>query len=220
MAQPPPAVGLKYLMTDLLIIDYGMGNLRSVQKAVERVGFAAPISSDPDAVLKADRIILPGVGAFSDAIKCLHEKNLAEPIRQCIRRGTPFLGICLGLQLLFDESFEDGRHQGLGVLRGTVERFNPHPPGKPHLKVPHIGWNRIAIRRSAPLLDGVPDGSHMYFVHSYYVKPADASVISTETDYGVCFVSMVWKDNLFATQFHPEKSQTCGLRILTNFCRI
>jgi len=207
-------------MARLLIIDYGMGNLRSVQKAVERIGFEAPITSDPDAVLKADRLILPGVGAFADAIRCLNEKNLGEPIRQCIRRGTPLLGICLGLQLLFDESFEDGRHAGLGILRGTVERFDSQPLGKPRLKVPHMGWNRITIRRPAPVLEGVPDGSHMYFVHSYYVKPADPSVTATETDYGGPFTSMVWKDNLVATQFHPEKSQTCGLRILTNFCRM
>jgi len=206
-------------MTRLLIIDYGMGNLRSVQKAVERIGCDAPISNDPDAVRKADRLILPGVGAFADAIACLKEKGLVDPIKEFIRSGRPFLGICLGLQMLFEESFEDGRHAGLGILKGTVQRFDPHPPGGPHIKVPHIGWNRIRIRRQAGVLEGVPDGSHMYFVHSYYVKPADASVVATETEYGSMFTSMVWKENVCATQFHPEKSQTHGLRLLLNFCR-
>ena len=205
-------------MAGLVIIDYGMGNLRSVQKAVERVGFAAPVTDDPDAVRKADKLILPGVGAFADAIACLREKQLIEPIRECIRRGSPFLGICLGLQMLFEESFEDGRHAGLGILRGTVERFSPDAPDGSRLKVPHMGWNRIRIKAKAPVLDGVPDGAHMYFVHSYYVKPTDRSVVATETDYGAPFTSMIWKDNVSATQFHPEKSQTHGLRILLNFC--
>ena len=205
-------------MAGLVIIDYGMGNLRSVQKAVERVGFAAPITNDPEAVRTADKLILPGVGAFADAIACIREKQLVEPILESIRRGSPFLGICLGLQMLFEESFEDGRHAGLGILRGTVERFTPHAPDGSRRKVPHMGWNRIRIRATAPMLAGVPDGAHMYFVHSYYVKPADPSVVAAETDYGGPFTSMVWKDNVCATQFHPEKSQTHGLRILLNFC--
>lgn len=204
----------------LLIIDYGMGNLRSVQKAIERVGLDAPITDDPDAVRKADKIVLPGVGAFADAMNALHDKGLVEPIKESISAGKPFLGICLGLQMLFDESFEDGRHRGLGVLAGTVERFDPAPAGRPRLKVPHIGWNRIRIKSTAPVLDGVPDGVHMYFVHSYYVKPSDPGVIATETDYGLPFTSMVWRDNVFATQFHPEKSQAYGLRMLANFCRM
>lgn len=207
-------------MLKLVIIDYGMGNLRSVQKAVERIGFDAPVTDDPDAVRKADKIILPGVGAFSDAMNALREKDLIEPITQSIRAGAPFLGICLGLQMLFDESFEDGRHRGLGVLKGTVEKFDPAPPGQPRLKVPHIGWNQIRVQQQAPILDEVPDGVHMYFVHSYYVKPSDPSVTATETDYGAAFTSMVWKDNVFATQFHPEKSQAHGLRMLLNFCRM
>jgi len=206
-------------MTNLLIIDYGMGNLRSVQKAVEHLGFQAAISDDPALAASAGRIILPGVGAFADAMACLAAKGLVEPVRAFIREGRPFLGICLGLQMLFEESFEDGRHRGLGILEGTVERFAP-PAGGPPLKVPHMGWNRIAIRRPAPVLDGVPDGTHFYFVHSYYVKPADASVIAAETDYGGPFTSMIRKGNLFATQFHPEKSQACGLRLLGNFCRL
>jgi len=204
----------------LLIIDYGMGNLRSVQKAVERVGFDAAVTDDPDAVRRADKIILPGVGAFADAINALHQKHLVDPIEEFIRSGSPFLGICLGLQMLFEESFEDGPHRGLGVLAGTVEKFDPAPPGRPRLKVPHMGWNRIAVRKKAPILDGVPDGVHMYFVHSYYVKPADRAVIAAETDYGGFFTSMIWRDNVFATQFHPEKSQAHGLRMLSNFCRM
>ena len=204
----------------MLIIDYGMGNLRSVQKAIERVGFDAPITDDPDAVRKADKIILPGVGAFADAMNALREKDLVDPIQEFIRSGSPFLGICLGLQMLFDEGFEDGRHRGLGVLAGTVERFDPAPPGQQRLKVPHMGWNRIAVRKDAPILDGVPDGVHMYFVHSYYVKPTDRAVIATETDYGALFTSMISRDNVFATQFHPEKSQAHGLRMLSNFCRM
>jgi len=204
----------------LVIVDYDMGNLRSVQKAVERVGFSAEISGDPAAVRRADKLILPGVGAFADAMNALTQKGLVAPIKDYIASGSPFLGICLGLQLLFDESFEDGRHSGLGVLPGTVVKFDPRPPGGPHLKVPHMGWNRINIRRQAPVLDGVPHGAHMYFVHSYYVRPADPRVIAAETDYGGPFTSMVWRDNLFATQFHPEKSQAAGLRMLSNFCRM
>jgi glutamine amidotransferase len=203
-----------------LIIDYGMGNLRSVQKAIERVGFDAPITDDADTVRKADKIVLPGVGAFADAINALHNRGLVDPIKESVGAGTPFLGICLGLQMLFDESFEDGRHRGLGILAGTVEKFEPAPPGRPRLKVPHMGWNQINIKSPAPILDGVPNGVHMYFVHSYYVKPSDPEVVATETEYGAPFTSMVWRDNVFATQFHPEKSQAYGLRMLANFCRM
>ena len=203
-----------------LIIDYGMGNLRSVQKAIERVGFDAPITDDADTVRKADKIVLPGVGAFADAINALHNRGLVDPIKESVGAGTPFLGICLGLQMLFDESFEDGRHRGLGILAGTVEKFEPAPPGRPRLKVPHMGWNQIDIKSPAPILDGVPNGVHMYFVHSYYVKPSDPEVVATETEYGAPFTSMVWRDNVFATQFHPEKSQAYGLRMLANFCRM
>jgi len=204
----------------IVIIDYDMGNLRSVQKAIERVGYSAEISGDPAAVRSADKLILPGVGAFADAIAALEAKGLVEPVRSFIASGSPFFGICLGLQLLFDESFEDGRHRGLGVLAGTVEKFDARPAGGPHLKVPHMGWNRINFRRNAPLLDGVVQGAHMYFVHSYYVKPADPAVIAAETEYGGPFTSIVWSNNIFATQFHPEKSQAAGLRMLLNFCRM
>ena len=207
-------------MSKNLIIDYGMGNLRSVQKAIERVGHSAVVSDDAEAVRSADRLILPGVGAFADAIAALREKDLVEPIRESIRSGKPFLGICLGLQLLFDVSRENGEHAGFGIIEGTVEPFEHAPIGAKQVKVPHMGWNRIRIRAQAPVLAGVPDGARMYFVHSYYVKPANSSFVAAETDYSITFASMVWKDNIFATQFHPEKSQAHGLRLLSNFCNL
>jgi imidazole glycerol-phosphate synthase subunit HisH len=197
----------------VLIVDYGMGNLRSVQKALERIGQAAVISSDPNRVAEASKIILPGVGAFRDAIGRLHESGLAAPVVEHIQSGKPCLGICLGLQLLFTISYEDGEHRGLNLLEGEVVRF----PNRPGLKVPHMGWNQVEIRRPVSLLRGVPDGSCFYFVHSYYVVPRDPSVIATETDYAGPFTSMIWRDNLFATQFHPEKSQNVGLAVLKRF---
>jgi glutamine amidotransferase len=200
----------------LLIIDYQMGNLRSVQKGFEKVGHNATIASDPAAVLAADKIVLPGVGAFPDAIAELRRRNLVEPIRECIAAGKPFLGICLGLQLLFDVGHEGGRHEGLGILRGEVARFDL--PAE--YKVPHMGWNRLNLRRRPPILEGLDEGVFAYFVHSYYVVPQDRGVIATETDYGGPFCSMVWRDNIFATQFHPEKSQSDGLRILKNFAEL
>jgi glutamine amidotransferase len=200
----------------IAIIDYQMGNLRSVQKGFEKVGHRATITSDPAELAKADKVVLPGVGAFADAMAELERRDLVEPIRRAVDSGKPFLGICLGLQLLFDVGHEDGRHQGLGILRGEVVRFQvPH-----EYKVPHMGWNQLAFRRPAPILEGLPDGMHCYFVHSYYVVPADRSVIATETDYPAPFCSMVWRDNLFATQFHPEKSQLQGLAMLKNFAEL
>jgi len=197
----------------LAIIDYQMGNLRSVQKGFERVGAAAEIVSDPDLIRKADKIVLPGVGAFGDAIAELRRRNLVEPICESVRAGKPFLGICLGLQMLFDVGYEGGEHRGLGLLGGECRRFElPH-----EFKVPHMGWNRALIRRPAPELAGIADDEHFYFVHSYYVVPRDKNVIATETDYGGLFCSSVWHENIFATQFHPEKSQGKGLEILRNF---
>jgi glutamine amidotransferase len=197
----------------LAIIDYQMGNLRSVQKGFEKVGHQAVITSDPDVLRRATKVVLPGVGAFGDAMAELRRRDLVEPIRDAIHAGKPFLGICLGLQLLFDKGHEGGEHQGLGVLPGKVVRFElPHD-----YKVPHMGWNQLLIRRPAPILDGLGEGTHVYFVHSYYVVPEDASVVATETEYGQPFCSMVWRDNVYATQFHPEKSQADGLRILRNF---
>jgi glutamine amidotransferase len=197
----------------LAIIDYQMGNLRSVQKAFHHVGHAAEITSDPAVVARAERIVLPGVGAFCDAVHELRARGLVEPIREAIQSGRPFLGICLGLQLLFDVSYEDGEHEGLGVLRGKVVRFEVPAP----YKVPHMGWNQIRIRRRPPLLNGIESGAHLYFVHSYYVVPDDPELIAVEVDYPAPFCAMVWRENVCATQFHPEKSQACGLRILKNF---
>jgi glutamine amidotransferase len=200
----------------ICIIDYGMGNLRSVQKGFERVGHAAIVTSDPAAVAAAEKVVLPGVGAFEDAMSELTRRGLVAPVLNAINGGKPFLGICLGLQLLFDTSYENGTHRGLGVLRGEVVRFQL-PKG---FSVPHMGWNQLAVRRPAPLLEGIADGTYVYFVHSYYVAPADAQVIATETDYGGPFCSMIWRDNVYATQFHPEKSQAEGLRMLKNFAEL
>ena len=200
----------------ITIIDYGMGNLRSVQKAFEKVGFPALVTGDPAQVSAAEKVVLPGVGAFEDAIAELRRRDLVKPVRTAIDAGKPFLGICLGLQLLFDVGYENGRHEGLGVLRGEVVRFDL-PKG---YAVPQMGWNQLEIRRPAPILDGIADGTYVYFVHSYYVVPKDAEVIATETDYGGPFCSMIWRDNVFATQFHPEKSQSDGLQILKNFAEL
>ncbi len=202
----------------IAIIDYGMGNLRSVQKAFEKVGYEARVTSDPKVVLEAERVVLPGVGAFRDCIRNLEEGGFIEPILRVIREGRPFLGICLGLQLLFTESEEFGLHRGLDVIPGRVVRFaDGLKDGDEDLKVPHMGWNQLAIKRRPPALAGIADGSNFYFVHSYYVKPDDPSVVATTTDYGGEFCSSVWKDNIVATQFHPEKSQEKGLAILKNF---
>ena len=202
----------------ITVIDYGMGNLRSVQKAFERVGFAAKVTDDPREVEKAQRLVLPGVGAFRDCMANLREGGFIEPILRHVESGRPFLGICLGLQLLFSESEEFGRHRGLGIVPGKVVRF---PEGMrengEELKVPHMGWNRIAIRTPAPIFRGIEDGAFVYFVHSYYVVPDDLSLVATETEYGISFCSAIWKDNVMATQFHPEKSQATGLKILENF---
>jgi imidazole glycerol-phosphate synthase subunit HisH len=203
-------------MTKIAIIDYQMGNLRSVQKGFEKVGRRATITSDLRELAAADKIVLPGVGAFGDAIAELRRRELVQPIRDAIAAGKPFLGICLGLQLLFDVGYEGGEFEGLGVLRGKVVRFDLAPP----LKVPHMGWNRGAIKRRAPALEGIADGTFFYFVHSYYVVPEDKRVVAIETEYGHPFCAAVWRENLFATQFHPEKSQAEGLKILKNFAEL
>jgi imidazole glycerol-phosphate synthase subunit HisH len=200
----------------IAIIDYQMGNLRSVQKALEKVGAQAEITSSASDIAKAEKVILPGVGAFEDAIAELRKRDLVGPIKDAIAADKPFLGICLGLQLLFDVSYENGTHEGLGVIPGEVVRFDV--PAE--LKVPHMGWNGLSIRRRPPMLEGVADGTHVYFVHSYYVKPRDPAVVATETDYGGQFCSMIWRGNLMATQFHPEKSQADGLRLLRNFAAL
>jgi glutamine amidotransferase len=197
----------------IAIIDYGMGNLRSVQKGFEKTGHAATVTSDPAEIRAAAKVVLPGVGAFGDAMEELRRRNLIEPVKEAIAAGKPFLGICLGLQLLFEVGHEGGRHEGLGVLPGDVVRFDlPH-----EYKVPHMGWNQLEIVRPAPILSGLTSGTHVYFVHSYYVVPRNRDVIAAETTYGLPFTSVVWRDNLVATQFHPEKSQADGLKILKNF---
>jgi len=200
----------------IAIVDYQMGNLRSVQKGFEKVGFEAEIVSDPERLLKADKVVLPGVGAFRDAIGELRRRELVEPLREIIRSGKPFLGICLGLQLLFDVSFEDGEYEGLKILPGKVVRFQLPET----FKVPHMGWNQVEVRRRAPILHDLADGTYFYFVHSYYVVPAQPEVIALEADYGGPFCAMVWRDNLFATQFHPEKSQAAGLKLLQHFAEL
>lgn len=205
-------------MSAIVIIDYGMGNLRSVQKAFEQVGGNAVVTADPAVAARADKLVLPGVGAFRDCMRNLEAGGFVAPIREHIASGKPFLGICLGLQLLFTESEEFGRHQGLDIIPGKVVRFpDGAHEGDALLKVPHMGWNRIGLRRPAPLFQGVEDGSFVYFVHSYYVVPADPAVIATETGYGRNFCSSIWRDNVMATQFHPEKSQGVGLKMLKNF---
>jgi glutamine amidotransferase len=203
-------------MPMIAIIDYEMGNLRSVQKGFERVGHSAVITSDPAVLADAAKIVLPGVGAFRDAIAALRERKLVEPIRAAIATGRPFLGICLGLQLLLDKSYEDGEFEGLGVIPGEVVRFDV--PAQ--FKVPHMGWNELQFRRRPPVFDGIDNGAHFYFVHSYYVVPRDSSVVATETEYSAPFCSSIWRDNVFAVQFHPEKSQAAGLQLLKNFAEL
>lgn len=205
----------------IAIIDYGMGNLRSVQKGFERVGFASEITADPARILAAEKIVLPGVGAFRDCIHNLRQGGFVEPILQVIAEGRPFLGVCLGLQLLFSESEEFGLHKGLGVIPGRVVRF---PEGmkdqREKLPVPHMGWNQITLTGATPLFEGIQDGSNVYFVHSYYVKPDDPTVVAATCNYGLEFCAAIRKDNVIATQFHPEKSQAIGLQMLKNFAEM
>jgi glutamine amidotransferase len=203
-------------MKPIVIVDYGMANLRSVQKAFEKVGHEAVITADPNRVAEAGKLVLPGVGAFRDAIAGLHEADLAAPIRAHVRSGKPFLGICLGLQLLFTTSHEDGEHAGLNLFPGEVVRF----PDVPGLKVPHMGWNQLRRCKPAPLFDDLPDGAAVYFVHSYYVVPRDPRLTATATDYPTPFTSAIRHENVFATQFHPEKSQRVGLGILRHFAAL
>ncbi len=198
----------------IAIVDYGMGNLRSVQKAFERVGHAALITDRPEDVARAERVVLPGVGAFGDAMANLKRAELIDPIVKSISEGRPFLGICVGLQLLFAEGEEMGWHRGLDVLPGRVRRF---PEGE---RVPQIGWNQIHIQSETPLLEGIPDGSFFYFVHSYYVDPESPDDVITTTDYGIDYTSIAGRGNALGIQFHPEKSQDLGLRILKNFAEL
>jgi glutamine amidotransferase len=195
-----------------------MGNLRSVQKGFEKVGADAVITADPRVVLEADKVVLPGVGAFRDCMRNLEQAAFIEPIMQVIAQGRPFLGICVGMQLLFTDSVEFGLYQGLDIIPGHVLRF---PEGMREeaeaLKVPHMGWNQLSFKQRPIPFEGIQDQVNVYFVHSYYVKPDEDSVIATTTGYGIEFCSSICKDNIVATQFHPEKSQDVGLRILKNF---
>ncbi|MQL53897.1 imidazole glycerol phosphate synthase subunit HisH [Desulfofundulus thermobenzoicus] len=195
----------------IAIVDYGMGNLRSVHKAMEKVGFAAAVVREPEEVVAARGVVLPGVGAFRDAMANLRRAALDEAVKQAIGRGKPFLGICLGLQLLFETSEEFGSTHGLGIFPGRVRRL---PPG---LKIPHMGWNHVHWQKPVPLTRGIPDGTAFYFVHSYYVDPGDQDLVAGVTDYGIPVTAMVSRDNVFGIQFHPEKSSTLGLKILQNF---
>ena len=200
----------------IIVVDYGMGNLRSVSKALESLGASVRVSSAPKDVAAADKLILPGVGAFPAAMRELAARRLIDPVRAAIASGRPYLGICLGLQLLFEDSEEGEGAEGLGVLPGRVRRFALS--GSSALKVPHMGWNQVLRDQGeCLLLQGIPDGSFFYFVHSYYADPADRAVSALTADYGVPFTAMVCRRNLYATQFHPEKSQAIGLQLLKNF---
>ncbi len=199
----------------IVIVDYGMGNLRNVQKGFEKIGFQARLTRNKNEIGRASAIVLPGVGAFKDCVENLEKYGLVEPLLRSIEKGKPYLGICLGLQILFSESEEFGSHKGLDLIKGKVVRFVPDPEHK----VPHMGWNTIGKEKEAPLLRGIESGDFFYFVHSYYVIPDQTQWVSSLTTYGKSFVSSIWKENLFATQFHPEKSQQKGLRILENFAK-
>jgi len=202
-------------MPDIAIIDYGMGNLRSVQQGFAQAGVPAAVTRDAAAIERAPGVVLPGVGAFGACMDNLREYGLVDVVRRVVERGTPFLGICLGLQLLFEESEEFGPVRGLGVLRGRCVRFRERDD--PSFRVPHMGWNQIRKLQAPAALADVDDQEFVYFVHSYYVEPRDPGLIATVTDYGGEFVSSIARGNLFACQFHPEKSQRVGLRILRNF---
>ena len=205
----------------IAVVDYGMGNLRSVQKALEKVGCIVLVTSSPQQILDAHSIVLPGVGAFKDCIHNLEKLKLIEPILKSIKRGKPFLGICLGLHILFTESEEFGKTPGLDFVKGKVVRFpKGNKTASMRLKIPHMGWNSISIKKAPSIFRGIEDGSFFYFVHSYYVDPDDEGIVATTTSYGVEFVSSIQKENVFACQFHPEKSQRLGLQLLENFAKV
>jgi len=195
------------------IIDYGVGNLRSVEKAFAAVGCDAIVSADEDILRTVDRLVLPGVGAFGACIRALTERRFDRLVTERVAQGTPMLGVCVGMQMLFEESEEFGTTRGLGLLPGRVNRFSDD------LVVPQVGWNQISQRQAHPLLQGIADGAFFYFVHSYYCEPADSSFVLGETDYGVAYASVVAHENISGVQFHPEKSQAAGLRLLANFAR-
>jgi len=202
-------------MGRIVIIDYGMGNLRNVQKGFEWIGFEAKVTRNKKEIQKASAIVLPGVGAFGDCMNNLGKYGLTDLLVQSIERGKPYLGICLGLQILFSESEEFGSRKGLNLIKGKVTKFKSDP----EYKVPHMGWNTVEMEHEVPMLKGIENGDFFYFVHSYYVVPEEMKWVSTWTHYGKPFASSVWKENIFGTQFHPEKSQQKGLKILENFAK-
>ena len=206
----------------ITIIDYEMGNLRSVEKAFEKLGFDARVSNNPDDLLTTDKVVLPGVGAFKDCITNLRDGGFVEPLLQHVEAGKPLLGICVGMQMLFDESEEFGCHKGLGLISGKVTRFPAGMvEGGERLKVPHMGWNTIQVKREAPLFRGIEEGSYVYFVHSYYCAADNPDDVAASCRYGdIEFSAAIWRDNLMATQFHPEKSQDVGLKIFRNFAEL
>ncbi len=201
------------------VIDYGMSNLRSVVKGFENVGVKVCLTSDKRVAAAADKLVLPGQGAFSDCMKNLRDLDLVDVIKNHIHSGKPYLGICIGLQLLFTESEEFELTKGLDIIKGRVVKFPEEEFARMEtkLKIPHMGWNSLDIKKDTPLLKGIADGTYFYFVHSFYVKPEDESVTAATTNYGIDFTSMVSFDNVFACQFHPEKSRSEGLKILKNF---
>jgi glutamine amidotransferase len=205
----------KSMNPKIVIVDYGMGNLRNVQKGFERIGMGARITRNRKEIQDASAIVLPGVGAFKDCMENMEKYGLIDPLLRSIEKGKPYLGICLGLQILFSESEEFGAHRGLDLIKGRVVKFKPGPDHK----VPHMGWNTIDFQRESPFFEGIRNGNFFYFVHSYYVVPEEKKWILTLTEYGISFASSIWKENLFATQFHPEKSQEFGLKILENFVK-
>lgn len=200
----------------IIIVDYGMGNLRSVQKGFEKIGCSARISREVQDIKGADHLVLPGVGAFPECMRNLARLNLIDPIKEFIFSSRPFLGICLGLQLLFEESEEFGIHEGFKVVPGTVKAFERNMG----IKIPHMGWNQVFFQNQCRLFEGIEDGSYFYFVHSFYVVTDDPTDVAAETEYGINFTSAVCRGNVYATQFHPEKSQEKGLKILKNFARL
>ena len=200
----------------IAIIDYDAGNIKSVEKAMDLLGQESVVTADPEEIFRADKVILPGVGAFGDAMENLRRTGLDDVIRQVARKGTPFLGICLGLQLLFERSDEAPGVEGLGILRGEILRI----PDKEGLKIPHMGWNSLHLEHGGRLFRGVEEGAYVYFVHSYYLKAAEEEIVKASTEYSVHIHASVEKDNVFACQFHPEKSSDVGLSILKNFVEL
>jgi glutamine amidotransferase len=198
----------------IAIINYGAGNIRSVSKALEKSGAQVRVTEDPKIIEQVDKIVLPGVGAFGKAVEAIQSRHLVEPLILAVEKNKPFLGICLGMHMLFQSSEENPETRGFSILKGSVVRFPTED------KVPHLGWNQVHQKNDSPLWKDIPDQSFYYFAHSYFVQPENSEVIAGETEYGISFTSSIWKENLFGVQFHPEKSQKWGLKILENFVQL